>query len=180
MKRKTEQARQFIENLHTHVTSSPKLKKDIKDHPERYIQWNIYLLIIEYLEEHFKAAGMEEVQAKKKALSVLYWEGQDGSLRKEKPMVFGARNYPDFLIKEPYLVAIEYAQSDSGSVVKRGMGQSIMHTLCGEYDFVYYLFHDKSDDKHIRSSIGGVTEKEIITKAWEDFNVYMGFVVESK
>ena len=179
MKRKTEQARQFIENLHHHIATNTKLRRDVRNHSERDIQQCIYHLTIKYLEKHFKAAGIEEVKAEKKAEEVLYWEGQEGSLRKERPIVFGARNYPDLLIKEPYLVAIEYAQSDTGSVIKRGMGQSIMHTLCGEYDFVYYLFHDKSDDKRIRGSISGLTEREIMSKAWEDFNVYMGFVVEA-
>ena len=25
--------------------------------------------------------------------------------------------------------------------------ESIMHTLCDEFDYVYYLFHDESNDK---------------------------------
>lgn len=178
MKRKTEQARQFMESLHKTITTDPRLPKKIKDRSEKEIQKDVYYITLDYLVSYFRASGLDDEKSKTKAREALYWEGQDGHSKKERPVVFGARNYPDLLIREPYLVAIEYAQSDSGSVVKRGMGQSIMHTLCGEYDFVYYLFHDKSDDLRIRKSIHGVIEKEIKDRAWEDFNVFMGFVVE--
>lgn len=50
------------------------------------------------------------------------------------------------------LGAIEYKQSPNGSTVKHDIGQSIMHTLSEEFDFVYYLFHDESKDKRIENS----------------------------
>jgi hypothetical protein len=34
-----------------------------------------------------------------------------GEFGKDRATVFGSRNYPDFIIPELYLVAIEYAQS---------------------------------------------------------------------
>ncbi len=69
-----------------------------------------------------------------KAHRSFYWEGQEGKYGKERATTFGARNYPDFIITDPYLVAIEYKQSPNGSTVKQGMGQSMMHTtgfFCG-------------------------------------------------
>jgi len=34
-----------------------------------------------------------------------------------------------------------------GPSIKRGIGQSMIHTLCDVFDFVYYLFHDQSPEK---------------------------------
>jgi hypothetical protein len=52
----------------------------------------------------------------------------------------------------------------------------MMHTLCGDFDFVYYLFHDESKDKRIEWSIGGKTEKTTIERMWQEFNVLIKFV----
>jgi hypothetical protein len=60
--------------------------------------------------------------------------------------------------------------------VKHGIGQSMMHTLCGDFDFVYYLFHDESKDKRIEASISGETEKTTIERMWREFNVLIKFV----
>ena len=46
--------------------------------------------------------------------------------------------------------------------MKHGIGQSIMHTLSEEFDFVYYLFHDESKDKRIEKSIKNERENFII------------------
>ena len=51
-----------------------------------------------------------------------------------------------------------------------------MHTLCGDFDFVYYLFHDESKDKRIEKSIVGETERATIARMWEDFNVLIRFL----
>jgi len=53
---------------------------------------------------------------------------------------------------DPYLIAVEYKQSPSGSTVKQGIGQSIMHTLCEEFHYVYLLFHDESKDQRVANS----------------------------
>ena len=47
------------------------------------------------------------------------------------------------------MIAIEYKKSGSGSIVKQGLGQCLMHTLGGEFDFVYCLIHDESQNKKI-------------------------------
>jgi len=73
------------------------------------------------------------------------------------------------------LVAIEYKQSPNGSTAKRGIGQSIMHTLSGDFDFVYYLFYDESADKRIERSSGDQRELMILDRMWDDFNVMIRF-----
>ena len=77
-----------------------------------------------------------------------------GQTHKNKDLVlFASRNYPDFIITNPYKIAIEYKKSGSGSIVKQGLGQCLMHTLGGEIDFVYCLIHDESQYKKIVKSI---------------------------
>ena len=111
-----------------------------------------------------------------KANKSFYWEGQEGKYGKERSTTFGARNYPDFIVTDPYLLAIEYKQSPNGSTVKQGIGQSFMHTMTEEFHYVYYLFHDESKDKRIDSSIHNEQEMFILEKMWADFNVFIRFV----
>ena len=163
-----------MEGLHRYIVSDPQFRRHTRSKSEKQIQTELRPLIIRYLEKYYEASGF--IDFTEKANRAFYWEGQEGSLGRGRPPVFGSRNYPDFIIAEPYLVAIEYAQSPYGSTVKRGIGQSIIHTLCGEYDFVYYLFHDESEDKRVEASIAGPVEKDIIRRAWEDCNVMLKFV----
>ena len=51
-----------------------------------------------------------------------------------------------------------------------------MHTVSGDFDYVYYLFHDQNKDKRIKNSIGGSSEKYILDLIWRDFNVYMKLI----
>lgn len=60
--------------------------------------------------------------------------------------------------------------------MKEGIGQSIMHTLSEDFDFVYYLFHDESKDKRIEGSIKDETESLVLKKMLDDFNVLIKFV----
>ena len=174
MRKKSKKAEAFMTGLHNYIVTSPQFRQRTADRTETQIQAEIRPLIIRYLEEHFAAAGYKDAVAK--ANKSFYWEGQEGSFGKSRNTTFGSRNYPDFIIQEPYSVAIEYKQSANGSIVKHGIGQSIMHTLCEDFDFVYYLFHDESKDKRIESSQGGKTEKATIERMWQEFNVLIKFV----
>ena len=89
--------------------------------------------------------------------------------------MFAGRNYPDFIITAPYLIAIEYKQGRTGSLVKQAIGQSMMHTMSGQFDYVYILFHDENQDKKIEKSIDGDIEKNIMQKCEGDFNVFLKF-----
>ena len=51
-----------------------------------------------------------------------------------------------------------------------------MHTLSGDFDFVYYLFHDESKGKRIERSAKSGTEAAIIERMWQEFNVLIKFV----
>ncbi len=174
MKKKTQKVTNFIEGLHEHITGDPQFRRDTKTKSETQIQSEIRPLIISYLQKHFEADGYKDSIAK--ANKSFYWEGQEGQYGKERATTFGSRNYPDFIITAPYLMAIEYKQSASGSAVKHGVGQSIMHTICGDFEYVYFLFHDENKDKKIENSIENKTEKSVIEKMWREFNVFVKFV----
>ena len=163
-----------MKDLNEFIVKSPQFRQKTAGKSEARIQAEIRPLIIRYLENYFRAAGYKDPVAK--ANASFYWEGQEGTHGKMRDTTFGSRNYPDFIIRKPYSIAIEYKQSASGSVVKHGIGQSMMHTLCGDFNFVYYLFHDQSKDKRIESSISGETEKATIERMWDEFNVLIEFV----
>ncbi len=174
MKKKTKKLTEFIEGLHKYITTNPQFRRNTHNKSEIQIQTEIRPLIIRYLEKYFKKQGYKDFTGK--AYKSFYWEGQEGKFGKERSTTFGARNYPDFIITAPYLVAIEYKQSPNGSIVKQGIGQSLMHTLTEDFHYVYYLFHDESKDKKIEKSIKNKSEKYILNKMWTDFNVFIRFI----
>lgn len=51
-----------------------------------------------------------------------------------------------------------------------------MPTLCEEFHYVYFLFHDESGDKRVWESVGNKTEQFVIGKLWNEFNVFIRFV----
>jgi len=173
MKKKTKPLIKFIDELHNFITFNPQFRKDTKNKPELFIQAEIRPLIIQYLENYFKNAGYKDfIQKSNKSF---YWEGQEGQYGKKREPTFASRNYPDFIIIKPYLIAIEYKQSTNGSLVKQAIGQSIMHTLSEDFDYVYVLFHDENKDKRIEKSISNKNESNILKKIWNEFNVYIKF-----
>jgi hypothetical protein len=174
MKKKTTSLKDFIEKLHNFIVKHPQFRKDTSLKSEGQIQTEIRPLIIQYLENYFKERGYKDYTAK--ANQSFYWEGQEGRFGREHASTFGSRNYPDFIITEPYLIAIEYKKNTSGSLVKHGIGQSIIHTMCGDFDFVYFLFHDENNDERIKEASENELEKEILGKLWQKFNVYIKFV----
>ncbi len=174
MKKKSSKVLSFIENLHKFIIENPQFRKDTQGKNETQIQTELRPILLKYLEKHFIEAKYKDAVAK--ANKSFYWEGQEGKYGKDKETIFGTRNYPDFIITAPYLIAVEYKQSPSGSTIKHGIGQSIMHTLCDEFDYVYFLFHDESKDKRVVKSIGEDQEKCIIKKMWNDFNIYIKFI----
>jgi hypothetical protein len=183
MKAKTKQSREFIEELHKAIVGDAQFRRDTGRLSERAVQREIRPLIITYLEDYYRRKGIKD--PRRMANASFYWESaeQTGELR---DTVFGGRNYPDFIITKPYRIAIEYKQSPNGSTVKQGIGQSIMHTLSefkkgpdkgkSHFDFVYYLFHDESQNQRIWNSRNGTNEAKIITKLEDDFNVFVRFV----
>jgi hypothetical protein len=76
---------------------------------------------------------------------------------------------------KPYLLAIEYKQGTTGSLVKQAIGQSLMHTLSGDFHYVYVLFHDENKDKRIEKSVANEVETKVLDKVWKDFNVLVKF-----
>ncbi len=138
MKKKTAKVDGFIEGLHQFIKTHPPFRKQTGQKSEVRIQAEIRPIIIRYLEDYFDRAGYKDSIAK--ANKSFYWEGQEGRFGRERERIFGTRNYPDFIITAPYLIAIEYKKSPNASLVKQLIGQSIVHTLSDEFDFVYCLF----------------------------------------
>jgi len=174
MKKKTVKLNKFIEGLHKWIVSNPQFRKNIGGRSEVQIQTEIRPLIIQYLEHWFREAGYKDYVGK--ANKSFYWEGQEGKYGRDRASTFGARNYPDFIITEPYLVAIEYKQSQNGSTVKQGIGQSLMHTMTEDFHYVYYLFHDESKDNRIIKSTSKDKEKCILDSLWSDYNLLIKIV----
>jgi len=174
MKKKTQKAISFIEELHKHLTGSPLLRDESQGRDERQIQTEIRPIIFDYMKEYFKKKNRKNPV--RVADEKFYWESQESEYKNLKIETFASKNYPDFIISYPYKIAIEYKKSKSGSVVKQGIGQSIMHTIGGEFDFVYCLIKDESPDKKIIESINNEKEKRIIKNIWKDFNVFIRFI----
>ncbi len=174
MKRKSAKATDFLDGLHESITHNRQFRRDTRTKSELVIQGEIRPLILRYLEEYFAAEGYAD--AVRKAHNSFYWEGQEGQFGEKRPPTFGARNYPDFIITNPRKIAVEYKQSQHGSTVKQGIGQSIIHTLSGDFEFVYYLFHDENKDKRIEKSMQNPREAGIIERMWREFNVRIKFV----
>jgi len=174
MKKKTIQLNQFLNELHEFIINSHTFRKDVHGKSEIQIQTEIRPIIINYLEKYFRKK--KYIDFKGKANKSFYWEGQEGKFGKSREKTFAARNYPDFIITEPYLIGIEYKKSLSGSLIKQGIGQSLMHTMSKDFNFVYFLFQDENKDKKIAKSILNKKEKRIIEKVWNDFNVFVKIV----
>jgi len=107
MKKKSAKLTKFLDDLHEFITSSAQFRKNTKDRTEAQIQTEVRPLIIDYLKQYYKDAGYRDPEAK--ANKAFYWEGQEGQYGKKRHSTFGSRNYPDFIITAPYLVAIESA-----------------------------------------------------------------------
>lgn len=174
MKRKTKKVNKFLSELHEFIIDNPQFRRNTNNKSEVQIQTELRPVIILYLEKYFKEAGYSDFVAK--ANKSFYWEGQEGKYGKDQKALFGTRNYPDFIITDPYVVAIEYKQSGNGSVIKRGIGQSIMHTLCEDFSFVYFLFHDQNKNKKIEMSAKRNEEQIVIKRIWNGYNVFIKFV----
>ena len=173
MKKKTEKVRNFLEELHKRIVTDYLFNNETEKRSESYVQAQIRPIIFNFLVDKFKELNF--VNPEKKANKSLYWGGSGKVYEGERGEAFGTKNYPDFIIKAPYHVAVEYKKSDSGSLVKQGIGQSIMHTLCKGHHYVYMLFQDENKDKKILKSIAGETEAGTIREMWEKHNVFIRF-----
>jgi len=103
----------------------------------------------------------------------VYWEGQDEGNTESKVSVFDARCYPDFIIRAPYRIAMEYKQGPTGALMKQCIGQGLMYIMSGDYDFALLVFDDQTKGKAIRKSASNLREQSIAQRMWTDFNMKM-------
>jgi len=171
---KSRQVTEFLAGLHEFIVNDPRLPKHTATNSESEAHAELRPIIAGYLEAYFAERGYKRPAAK--AERSLYWEGQPGAFGTARAPVFATRNYPDFIITAPYSIAIEYKQSPSGARIKQGLGQSIMHTLIGDFDYVCFLFRDENTDKRIENSAQGQPEAAIVKKMWDSFNVLVKFI----
>lgn len=169
MKKKTVKAVEFIEDLYSFILKHNLLRNDTRKFSETDIQRELRSIIIDYLREYWKSENIKDYVVK--ANASFYWEGQEGSFGLPREPTFGARNYPDFIITSPYTIAIEYKQSDSGSLMKQGIGQSLIHTMSNDFDFVLLIFKDQNSNDKIYKSLENEKEQGISAKIWNEFNV---------
>lgn len=174
MKRKSKPLTKFIDELHDFIVSHQQFRRNTIGRREASIQAELRPLFVQFLERHFRKSNYRNFRSK--AHKSFYWEGQDGHYDHERVPIFDSKNYPDFIITSPYSVAIEYKQSRSASAIKTVIGQSIMHTLCGDFDFVYVLFHDQNKGKQLQKSAAQAKEKRVIDNIWNNYNVRMKIV----
>eukprot|EP01047_Picozoa_sp_COSAG01_P001864 COSAG01_NODE_46_length_32080_cov_716.589319_13_plen_178_part_00 len=174
-KKKTGKLLSFMDDLQAFTSAHPEAKKlKLKRLNETHLQIAFRSILIDFLERYFRQNGYQK--SNDKAHQELYWEGNRESLPGTAQKVFAARNYPDYVIKSPYRIAIEYKQGEYGSLVKQGIGQAVLHTVSGEYDFAVVLFHDKSKRKKIKRSAKQSTEQRITAQLRTEFNVFVMFV----
>lgn len=84
--------------------------------------------------------------------------------------LFGTQHRPDFEVTvDGTRIAIEVKVGDSGKQIREGIGQAIVYST--QYDFVVYLFVDKSPNKRILSSSTMHTEMQLVEQLWSEFNV---------
>jgi hypothetical protein len=100
MKKKSAKVKKFIEDMHEYITNNPQFRRDTRTKSETQVQAEIRPLIIQYLEKYFEKGGYKDVVAK--ANKSFYWEGQEGQYGKARATTFGSRNYPDYIVTDPY------------------------------------------------------------------------------
>jgi hypothetical protein len=169
MKKKTPKLLHFIEGLHEFIEMRSHLLNKAVISSKLGFQDIIGRLIGEYLEQYFLKDGYKNVITK--ANEALNWEGKESEDDDSQSPVFGEITYPDFVIDDPYLIAVVYKEGDNVYELKQGIAESLIYTLSGDFDFVYFLFHDQTQDKKIERSVDYKLESFIVAEMWDHHNV---------
>lgn len=121
--------------------------------------------------------GMKPDNAKKKAKLTLLWEGNKNTTV-NNTLFLGTFHRPDLVLEfeEGLRIAIEIKRGETGAAIREGVGQAVIYTSSGAYDFTVLLFIDTSKEGKIVHSINGEHEKKFIEKIWLDNNVLFGVI----
>ena len=173
-KRKSKKSEAFLDDLCIAITESYLFRTRTSRISERQMQAEIRPLIAKYLEEHFKDAGYVKID--KMVHDNFYWEGQDSSFQSDCSIFFGGRRYADYIILRPYKIAIEYKKSGGVAALNTLIGQGIMASASGDYDYCILIFQDETKDKRILNSKDLDRESGFIDWLWDTFNIRLKII----
>ncbi len=112
----------------------------------------------------------------KKAKDALLWEG-DVKTNVSHVRFLGVQHRPDFVVEIGELkIAVEVKRGEKGSAIREGIGQSLVYSCSGKFQFVVYLFVDTSKDKRLRNSLQQSADAAFIESLWNEFNVRFAIV----
>ena len=106
IKKKTNKAKKFLDYLHHGVINYKLLRINTLNKKEKEIQRELRHCFYDTIGKYFQDQGYKDYE--KKANNSFYWEGEEGKYKIKKVETFASRSYPDFIITEPYKIAIEY------------------------------------------------------------------------
>ena len=102
--RTTTQFRRFFEALHSTITTNDLYRKKTQTLSETEVQRELRAIITAFLDRHWKGKGFKNPERKRQ--KTFYWEGQEGAPELKRKESFGSKNYPDFIILEPYKLGL--------------------------------------------------------------------------
>lgn len=174
MKKKSKKITLFIDNLHEFIAAYPGFRRSAVNVKHTDVVLDIKSLIFAYLNNYFTNCGFTNPVEKTRNSLIL--DRLDEHYQVDGTPVFGEICIPTFIILKPYRLAIEYRQGNRASALKEGIGQSILHTVSGRYDFAYFLFHDLNKNKRIMTSNDYRLESSIVSELWDRHNIRIKFI----
>lgn len=97
------------------------------------------------------------------------WEG-DKQTSISNFNFMGVQHRPDFEIRiRDTVIAIEVKRGETGQAIRDGLGQALVYSQ--KYDFVIYLFIDKSKGKALRKATTKSKEKALLDSLWKHHNI---------
>lgn len=172
--RKSSRRSEFVEALaralaHRNIYETVSYENRNEDYLKSYMHQPLRSAIAGVLRE--RAPLLSEQALERKADEALYWEG-DRRITINNVQFLGAQHRPDFVVALPNLrVAVEIKLAGVGSQVREGIGQSLVYTASGQFDFVIYILVDVTPDKKLKASTKAPREAIFIKRLWDSHNV---------
>lgn len=172
--RKSSKRSEFVEALakalaHRSIYETVSYENRREDYLKNYMHQPLRIAIAGVLRE--RAPLLSEQALERKADEALYWEG-DRRITINNIQFLGTQHRPDFVVALPNLrIAVEIKLAGIGSQVREGIGQSLVYTASGQFDFVIYILVDITRDKKLKASTKAPREAIFIKRLWDLHNV---------